>query len=357
MVMDSQKEQVIFMRRCLELARLGKGKTGMNPMVGSVITHRGKIIGEGYHRGFGMEHAEVMAIKSVKDKNALKESTLYVNLEPCSHFGKTPPCSLLIVESRIPRVVIGVKDPNPLVEGRGIKALKGAGINVRLGILNEEAVHLNRRFFTNILKKRPYVILKWAESRDGFIDVIRNPGDPVQPTWITNLTARKLVHKWRGEEDGIMAGYNTILKDDPELSLRLWTGKQPVRITVDRKKDLQDGYRIKNGEQETIIFTESVDIQKEGIYQKLETGFGPNEILTFLVDHKVGSVIIEGGAKLINEFIDRDLWDEARVFRGLSNFKEGVKAPVLAGGPFEVLSYRNNELQIFFNQNNRIKAL
>ncbi|MCK4921707.1 MAG: bifunctional diaminohydroxyphosphoribosylaminopyrimidine deaminase/5-amino-6-(5-phosphoribosylamino)uracil reductase RibD, partial [Bacteroidales bacterium] len=280
--METAASDVKFMQRCLELARKGKGKTGLNPMVGCVIVHRGSIIGEGYHKEFGGSHAEVNAISSVKNHNLLIESTLYVNLEPCSHFGKTPPCSLLIKEKSIPRVVIGVKDPNPKVAGQGIASLQKAGIIVKAGILERESIHLNRRFFINVLKKRPYVILKWAESKDGFLDKIRIPDSPIQPTWITNFTARKLVHKWRGEEDAIFAGVNTIIADDPALNLRDWSGNQPVRVCIDRYNRIGSQSKIKDGKQKTFLFSEGSRDSDKTYHEEIQPGFSLADMLIFL---------------------------------------------------------------------------
>ncbi len=349
--MDSFPQDELFMRRCLELARKAKGKTGMNPMVGCVIVKDGRIIGEGYHKQFGGPHAEVEAINSVGDKKQLKHSTLYVNLEPCSHFGKTPPCSLLIREHRIPSVVIGCEDPNPMVSGKGIQQLREAGIHVKTKVLEKESVHLNRRFFTHIIRKRPYVILKWAQSNDGYIDILRKPGAPAQPTWITNHTARKLVHKWRGEEDGIFAGVNTIMSDDPGLDLREWSGKQPIRITIDRKNRIKETLKFKNGLQETIIFTEYPDKGNTAFYQKIESDFNLEIMLNTLLQKEISSIIVEGGRKILNSFINNNIWDEARVFSGNMNFHSGVAAPTLPIASAEEFSYRNHKLSIYFNQN------
>lgn len=348
--MDSYSEHQFFMRRCLELARKGKGRTGANPMVGSVIVHKGKIIGEGYHREYGGPHAEVNAINSVVDKDLLKESTLYVNLEPCSHYGKTPPCSLLIKNMKIPRVVIGSTDPNPQVAGRGIMILESSGCKVIKDVLKQECLHFNREFFTHISQNRPYVVLKWAQSRDGFIDVIRKPGAPVQPTWITNHTARKLVHKWRGELTGIFAGVDTILADNPGLNLREWSGNQPVRITIDRNNRISDEYRIKDGSQKTIIYTQKPDKKKKALYQKTDLSFSVQNMLTDLYEKGISSLLVEGGAKMLKSFIDSGLWDEARVFKGNMDFGSGIRAPELTVKQKEVIPYRNNKLMIYFHQ-------
>ena len=245
--MDPSEIHEKYMLRCLELARKGIGKTHSNPLVGSVIVHSGRIIGEGYHHEFGGPHAEVNAINSVKDEALLKDATMYVNLEPCSHYGKTPPCSLLIREKGIPRVVIGSIDPNPQVAGRGINMLREAGIEVIIGVLDEASDWMNRRFFKYIATGKPWVILKWAESRDGFLDRVRQEGEEVRPNWITNQTARILVHKWRSEEEGIMAGVNTVLSDNPRLDVRDWTGSNPVRILIDRNDRIGRLFHVKDG--------------------------------------------------------------------------------------------------------------
>ena len=347
--METATLDMIFMRRCLELARKGLGKTGLNPLVGSVIVHRGRIIGEGYHQEYGGAHAEVNAIQSVKEKHLLPLSTLYVNLEPCSHFGKTPPCSLLIKDCKIPRIVVGTKDPNPLVAGKGLKILEKAGTEIVLGVLEEESKFINRRFFTNIIKKRPYVILKWAESEDGFIDKIRRPGSPVEPNWISNFSSRKLVHKWRGEESGIFAGVNTIIIDNPALNLREWSGKQAVRISIDRHNRIDDHYKFKDGKQETILFTQHALKDKTIQYEEIGPDFNLEKMLAILFTKNIGSLIIEGGAQIFKSIIESGLWDEARVFKGNVKFENGLKAPALPVSTTEELMFGDNLLLISYN--------
>ena len=354
--METATQDIKFMRRCLELARKGLGKTGLNPLVGSVIVYKNRIIGEGYHKEFGGAHAEVNAILSVKNHKLLPFSTLYVNLEPCSHFGKTPACSLLIKEKKIARVVIGIKDPNPLVSGKGIEILKKSGVEVKVGVLSVESEFLNRRFLTNIIKRRPYVILKWAESKDGFIDKIRKPGSPVEPTWISNFSSRKLVHKWRGEEAGIFAGVNTIIADDPELNLREWSGKQGVRISIDRRNRIEDHYKIKNGKLETIIFSNHKGENENVIYKEIEQDFSLEEMLSILYTNGIGSLIIEGGRKIFNSLIESGIWDEARVFIGNARFEDGVKAPKLFVNLFEEILFANDRLQISYNKDFKYKG-
>ncbi len=340
-----------YLRRCFELAAKGLGKTGLNPLVGSVIVHDNRIIGEGFHREFGGHHAEVNAIESVENKHLLKKSTLYVNLEPCSHYGKTPPCSLLIREMGIPKVVISMVDPNPEVCGKGIEVLKNAGVKIIPGLLEKEAEFLNRRFIANVKLKRPYIILKWAESSDGFIDLKRKKGDPVQPNWITGHTARKLVHKWRSEESAIMAGVNTILADNPSLNVRNWKGRDPVRIVIDRFNRIPENFNVKDGTIPTWIFSsvKKHNNKNKTRYIHLEEDYSLVEFLEGLLKMGISSMIIEGGAKLINSFIVAGLWDEARVFTGKTLFKEGVKAPVIDRKPEINETYRNDRLKFWFN--------
>ncbi|MDP4185415.1 MAG: bifunctional diaminohydroxyphosphoribosylaminopyrimidine deaminase/5-amino-6-(5-phosphoribosylamino)uracil reductase RibD, partial [Bacteroidota bacterium] len=245
----------IFMHRCLDLARLGAGVTAPNPMVGSVIVHEGKIIGEGFHQRFGEAHAEVNAINSVKDEDLLQKSTLYVNLEPCAHYGKTPPCAKLIIEKKIPRVIIGTVDPFAKVSGRGIQMLREAGIDVTVGVLSEECNQLNRRFFTFYQKKRPYIILKWAQTLDGYIDILREPESYGHPVWITNYLSKVSVHRLRTEETAIMIGTNTAEKDNPSLTAREWTGDSPMRIVLDRDLRLRNTLKIFDDSVHTLVFT------------------------------------------------------------------------------------------------------
>jgi diaminohydroxyphosphoribosylaminopyrimidine deaminase / 5-amino-6-(5-phosphoribosylamino)uracil reductase len=340
------------MRRCLFLARNGLGKTQTNPLVGSVIVHNDRIIGEGYHELFGGPHAEVNAIRSVKDKSLLKNSILYVNLEPCSHTGKTPPCSLLIRESGIPEVVIAHSDPNPLVSGKGIQSLKNAGIRVTIGILEDEALHLNRRFLNSIKTGMPYVILKWAASKDGFIDIIRNPGDPLKPNWITNQTARMLVHKWRSEEMAILAGVNTIITDNPRLDVRDWPGKNPLRIVIDRNSRISNDYNVFDDATDTLVFgSKHIGTFNKTIFKAIEKDAGLRVVLKQLYAIGVSSLMVEGGSELLKSFIREKLWNEARVFRGNVQFFKGVKAPVIGGDLKEEIMFRGNILKWIEREN------
>lgn len=317
------------MKRCIELARKGFGKAAPNPMVGCVIVCDGKIIGEGHHKNFGNAHAEVNAINSVKDKNLLKNSLLYVNLEPCSHFGKTPPCADLIIRYRIKYVVIGMIDPNRMVGGKGIQKLVSAGCDVKVGVLEEECRELNKRFFTFHEKKRPYVILKWAETADKFIGVsgIRNQ--------VSGVKATTLVHQWRSEDQAIMVGTNTALTDNPKLTVRKVKGKNPLRVVLDKDLKIPSRFHLLDGSVPTIVFTARKKSSKKNI-EYVIIDFR-RDILKQAVHelHKrnIQSLIVEGGAKLLNSFIKENLWDEARVITGnkklndLSKKGNGIEAP------------------------------
>lgn len=300
-------------------------------MVGCVIIYNNAIIGEGYTSTYGGNHAEVNAINSVKDKTLLKIATLYVTLEPCSHFGKTPPCSNLIIEHKIPNVVIGCLDDNPEVAGKGIKKLKDAGCHVTVGILEHECKQHHRRFFTFHNKKRPYIILKWAETQDGFIAPKTKHNKT--PIWITNTTSRQLVHKWRAEEHAILVGTNTVLEDNPSLTVRDWTGSNPIRIVLDKDDKLSKAHNLFNYEAKTIVLKENT----------------AKTICNELYKQNITSVIIEGGSKTLQLFIDDNLWDEARVFNGKSNFNEGVKAPKFSGTLISETSILEDMLKIYTN--------
>ncbi len=318
-----------YMQRCIELARLGIGYAAPNPMVGSVVVHEGKIIGEGYHERCGEAHAEVNAIGSVKDKSLLKSSTIYVNLEPCAHFGKTPPCADLIVASAIPKVVIGTIDPYAEVAGKGIKKLKAAGIDVTVNVLQKECLDLNRRFFTFHEKKRPYVILKWAQSADGFIDKLRTPGEK-GIYWITAPETRTLVHKWRHEEAGIMVGRYTVKTDNPSLNCRDYDGVSPTRFVIDQKMRLDyAAFNVGDRNVQTYILTEK-EITSSGQLQFVQPkSFASKDIMTKLYDLAIQSVIIEGGAYTLNSFLKSDIFDEIRILTGRTNLDKGTIAPTL----------------------------
>jgi diaminohydroxyphosphoribosylaminopyrimidine deaminase/5-amino-6-(5-phosphoribosylamino)uracil reductase len=336
-----------YMQRCLELAKKGLGTTYPNPLVGSVIVHKDQIIGEGWHQKAGLPHAEVNAINSVEDTSLLTKATLYVNLEPCSHHGKTPPCSDLIIEKGIKKVVIGTVDPFAKVAGRGIKKLLAAGCEVFVGVLEGECEYLNRRFFTFHQKKRPYIILKWAQTSDGFI--APEMQKERKPVWITGTESRQLVHKWRAEEEAILVGTNTVLKDNPKLDSRLWKGKNPIRVVLDRELKTPGDFHVLNGKTKTIVLCENPEKDKENLFFE-SVDFNDNiveQICKILYRHHLQSLIVEGGSKTLQTFIDAGFWDEARVFTGEVIFKKGVQAPVFAGKPLSEETLGSDKLQVF----------
>lgn len=326
-----------YMQRCLDLAQLGIGEVAPNPMVGCVIVHNGRIIGEGYHEKYGQAHAEVNAIRSVKNQELLCESTLYVSLEPCAHFGKTPPCSDLIIEKRIPKVVVGMVDPFAKVAGKGIEKMRAAGVEVEVGLLEKKCRNLNRRFFTFHEKKRPYVILKWAQTLDGFIDTDRT--ETVHPTWITNALAKRLVHKQRSEESAILIGTNTAQYDNPALTVREWSGRQPIRMVIDRTDRLSSNLTIFDHKAPTWVFTENESADEENL-KFIKLDFSQNilpQLMDELYRREVLSVIVEGGSELLNSFLAIGLWDEAFVYTGNQFFGKGVAAPHIFG---KTMAYR-----------------
>jgi diaminohydroxyphosphoribosylaminopyrimidine deaminase/5-amino-6-(5-phosphoribosylamino)uracil reductase len=317
------------MNRCLEIARGGLGWVAPNPLVGAVIVHNGRIIGEGFHQQYGGPHAEVNAIQSAKNKEFLASSTLYVNLEPCSHHGKTPPCADLIIKHNIPEIVIANEDPNPLVRGKGIQKLKDHGCKIIMHVLEDEATQLNKRFITFHKKRRPYIILKWAQTLDGFIDIKRKENINPQPTWITGDALKMLVHKWRSEEMAIMVGTNTAIMDNPQLNIRYWHGQNPVRIVIDKSLRLSNSLHVFDGKQPTLVYTSRAaknSFNLEYITIDFEKNL-PLQILSSLYSKEIQSVIIEGGRELLQTFIEQDLWDEARILTGNIQFKEGISAP------------------------------
>ncbi|CAM3471749.1 bifunctional diaminohydroxyphosphoribosylaminopyrimidine deaminase/5-amino-6-(5-phosphoribosylamino)uracil reductase RibD [Flavobacterium chungbukense] len=322
-----------YIKRCIELAQNGLGTTYPNPMVGSVIVYEGKIIGEGWHKKAGEPHAEVNAIRSVKDKSLLKKATIYVSLEPCSHFGKTPPCCDLIIANEIPNVVVGTVDPNEKVAGKGILKLIEAGANVTVGVLEKECNELNKRFFTFHQKKRPYIILKWAESQDGFLSPEKDLGQDRKPIWITNPYSRQLVHKWRTEEQAILVGTQTVADDNPKLNARDWNGNNPVRIIIDRNNRIDKNSFIFDDSVKTIVFSNE-DLKSSTENTSFEIiDFSKNilpQILDVLYKNQIQSIIIEGGRQTLQSFIDENLWDEARIFNGKISFQSGTKAPIIS---------------------------
>lgn len=343
----------IFMRRCIELARLGAGSVSPNPMVGSVIVSGGKIIGEGYHQKYGEAHAEVNAIEAVlkSDPDAedlLTRATLYVNLEPCAHFGKRPPCADLIIRHRIPTVVVGCRDSFKLVDGKGIEKLKDAGVTVIENVLTKECLQLNRRFFTRVQKQRPYIILKWAQTSDGYFA----PADGSQQ-WISSMAARKLVHKWRAEEDAVLIGRKTALADNPRLNVRFWEGRSPVRIVIDRNLQLPSSLNFFDQTQPTIIFN-SLKTELDGNTKYLEVedfdNLLPQLICYQLYLMDIQSIIIEGGAETLDTFIHAGLWDEARIFKASVNWEKGIPAPIIKGLLSSSETVETDLLEIWNNQ-------
>lgn len=342
-----------YIKRCIELAKNGLGKTHPNPLVGSVIVLNDTIIGEGWHRKAGEPHAEVNAINSVKDKSQLKNATIYVNLEPCSHYGKTPPCANLIVANGIKNVVIGSIDTNSKVSGRGVAYLKNNGCNVIVGILESECVALNKRFFTFHNKKRPFVLLKWAETTDGFFDKLRNEVDENTPNWISNKYSQQLVHKMRAENEAILVGTTTALNDNPSLTVRSWKGSNPIRIILDRNLKIPLHYNLFDKKVKTIVLTEDNIVENSAENLLLETiNFSnnvPKQICEVLYKHEIQSVIIEGGAQTLQSFIDTNLWDEAVVFVGDTLFNKGLKAPEIKKAPIKIKRISTDTLRIYKN--------
>lgn len=320
-----------YIRRCIQLARNGMCNAAPNPMVGAVIVHNDRIIGEGYHARCGEGHAEVNAIRSVKDESLLQESTIYVSLEPCSHYGKTPPCADLIIRKGIPRVVVGCVDPFSLVSGRGIQKLKDAGIDVKVGVLEAECRQLIKRFVTFNTQQRPYITLKWAESADGFIDINREEGQPVVlSTPITSM----YVHKQRAEHHAILVGRRTALLDNPSLTTRNWYGKNPVRLVIDKELTLPTSLKLFDGSAPTWIFTAQDKASTSQVtYFKLD--FSRSilpQILQKLYENKLQALLVEGGSRLLQSFIDEGLWDEIYTEHSAKVLENGVKEPVIPAG-------------------------
>ena len=349
----------IYMQRCLELALLGAGYTAPNPMVGAVLVHEGRIIGEGYHELYGKAHAEVNCLASVKteDLHLISQATIYVSLEPCAHYGKTPPCADLIIERKIPRVIVGCRDPFPEVDGKGIEKLLAAGVEVTVGVLEKECIALNKRFFTFHTRRRPYILLKWAQSADGKIgageaSAGNSPGAGgsgaggastgeaagAARILISNAYSNRLVHKWRSEEAAILVGTNTALADDPALTVRLWKGPDPIRLVIDKKLRLPDTLRLFDGTVRTIVFNTVKEAQKGNLsYYPLQGEGGlkggaslVSQLVNALYELKILSVMVEGGALLLQSFIDEGYWDEARVITNNElEIPDGVAAPIL----------------------------
>lgn len=339
----------LFMRRCIQLAELGRGSVSPNPMVGAVLVHEGTIIGEGYHQKYGEAHAEVNCLNSVRDENKkwIQHSTLYVSLEPCAHFGKTPPCTSLIIQHEIPKVVIGCQDIFKEVAGKGIQLLQNAGVKVTVGVLEKECQEINTRFFTFHQQHRPYIILKWAQSINGKIGSLSG-----KRILISNALSNRLVHKWRSEEDAILVGTTTALKDNPSLTTRLWKGNNPIRVVIDTSLKIPQDVTLLNEEAETIIF----NLLKEGMEKNIrfvkleEVNFLPS-LLQSLYELNIQSVLIEGGAKTLQSFIDHSLWDEARIITNTKLLmEEGVAAPELKESELVVQENYDDDLINYFKK-------
>lgn len=339
----------LYMQRAIELAKLGKGTVSPNPLVGCVIVCSDKIIGEGWHQVYGEAHAEVNAIHSVKDKNLLKQSTVYVNLEPCSHTGKTPPCAELLIQSSVKKVVIANEDSNPLVAGKGIKKLQEAGIEVIIGVLEKQGCELNQRFFTFIESERPYIILKWAQTADGFI-----ARENYESRWISNEFSRQLVHRWRSEEDAVLIGTKTAAHDNPHLSVRDWSGRNPIRIVIDRFLRLPKTLHLFDKSQKTICYNLLKHEEYDNlIYIRLDEADFLDHLIHDLFKRKIQSLIIEGGALTLNLFIQSGIWDEARVFSSTRSFGSGIEAPILKGNLIAEESVIDDTIKIYRHGKNK----
>ncbi|MFM2156447.1 MAG: bifunctional diaminohydroxyphosphoribosylaminopyrimidine [Bacteroidota bacterium] len=332
------------MQRCLQLALKGLGNVSPNPMVGCVIVHDNKIIGEGYHQKFGEAHAEVNAINSIQDKSLLKSATLYVSLEPCNHYGKTPPCADLILKYGIPNVIIGIQDPFEKVNGSGIKKLLDAGIHATAGVLEEECREINKRFFTFHIEKRPYIILKWAQSKDGFI------GKKNQSLRISNELTRVINDTWRTQEDAVLIGGETARVDNPHLTVRTIEGRNPSRIILSKSGELPYNSNLFDGSTPTLIYSNN-----NSDYANCETLVMPNEnnldyLLSDLHRRNIQSLIVEGGSSVLNHFIQEDKWDEVRYFESEDMLEDGILAPTINKGISSVEQIDNNQLKIIYRR-------
>lgn len=343
-----------YMQRAIDLAYLGAGAVSPNPMVGAVIVHNNRIIGEGFHRKFGEAHAEVNALADVNDHTLLPESVMYVTLEPCSHYGKTPPCANAIIRSGIRHVVVGITDPNPLVAGKGIQLLKEHGIEVTENVLPGSCAELNKRFITYITEKRPYVVLKWAQTENGYIAPDREAlGAEAfeKQRHITGITAQQLTHKWRTEEDAIMVGTSTVATDNPKLSARAWNGRQPVRVILDINNRLPLNSHVFDDSQRTIVFNSNRNLIKVNTPQTTYIAVNPTEpvakqVCEMLYQKNIQSLIVEGGAQLLQTFIDEGMWHEAQILTSPKRFASGVRAPQPGGIPVAETLLDNNRIRI-----------
>lgn len=344
--MESKK----YMQRCLQLARNGMGNVAPNPLVGAVIVHENRIIGEGYHQKLGGPHAEVHAIQSVDDKSLLPQSTLFVSLEPCSHFGKTPPCVHLIIKNKIKRVVIAMRDPNPKVADHGVTLLREAGIEVTENVLPEEAAFLNRRFITFHTQKRPYIILKWAQSADGFMDRKRDNGDKPGINWISHPETKKLVHLWRSEESAILVGRHTVENDNPSLTTRLIDGTSPLRVVLAPSGDINPEAAILKDGNPTLIFNSKWD-KTDGAATWIKTRNNSiDSMLGELYRRERSSVLVEGGRQTLETFLERGLWDEIRLIRSPIFLGEGLPAPKISIAPTSVKPYSKDQIASYFKR-------
>ncbi len=330
------------MQRALELAQLGQGTVAPNPMVGCVIVHENRIIGEGWHRQYGQAHAEVNALNDVTERNLLPQATVYVTLEPCSHYGKTPPCADRLVSEGVRRVVICNDDPNPLVAGRGIRKLREAGIEVETGVLAAQGRRINRRFFTYFEKNRPFLILKWAETADGYL-----AGREGQPLQISNAISRRLLHKWRTEEDAFLVGTRTLQADNPQLNARLWPGRNPVRIGLDRGLSLPNTYHFLDDSQVTLVYNQRETRQTERTQWVIPDSWDLPTLMQDLRQRSIQSVVIEGGPTLLQSFIEQNLWDEIRIFRSSVRLGSGLAAPDFCGTLLQKDRLLTDELSIW----------
>jgi diaminohydroxyphosphoribosylaminopyrimidine deaminase/5-amino-6-(5-phosphoribosylamino)uracil reductase len=338
-----------YMQRCIDLARLGNGQVAPNPMVGAVIVYNETILGEGFHQRYGEAHAEVIAIRSVKNPELLQKSTIYVSLEPCSHHGKTPPCSDLLIEMGFKRVVIGCQDSHAKVSGKGIEKLLKAGIEVQVGVLENACRNLNKRFFTFHERQRPYVILKWAQSKDGFLDKLRGENE-IGVNWISSPETKTLVHKWRAEEQSILVGRKTVENDNPTLTVREISGNNPIRIIIDSQMKLSKALNIFSDESPTLIFNR-LENRKEGNVEWVKIPETNVEIiLEELYKRNILSVFVEGGSRTLNYFIFGNAWDEARIIVGNTLFGEGTKAPTLNKVPALSYNFSTDTIYQYFRK-------
>ena len=344
-----EEYDIKYMRRALELAAMAGGRTRPNPLVGAVIVHKEMIIGEGFHTMAGKPHAEVEAFMRVRDRSLTRECDIYVTLEPCSHYGKTPPCAEMIAREGFRRVIIGTMDTSAKVSGKGIEILRSSGCEVVTGILEDECRYINRRFFTHQERGRPYIILKWAMTADGFLDADRNPGMADGPNWITGMEERILVHKWRSEEHSVMIGENTLCNDNPSLDVRYWSGMDPVRIVISDSSDLDTGYRLFSDRGKTLVFTPHIGRSTETVeYIAIaDREKALPQVLSELNRREIQSVLVEGGASLLKQFISARLWDEARVFTGKTLFGNGLTAPVPEGYHIDSIDFESSTLDIY----------